>query len=278
MKRARVVLFAGLALVSGGAGSAWAAGNDGATCVAAFEDAQRLRSNQRLLAAREALVACARASCPKVIADRCQKWKDAVEATIPTIKLVVVDEGGRPATGSRVWIDERAVVVPDDGVITLDPGPHGARAERPRAKPAESRFELKAGDKERVVTLRLERDGSVDPAASASAAGSERPPAAEGIPPASYALGGVSFVALGVFAYLGLSARHDERTLAATCAPACKPDDVSALRSKYIGADVALGVGVVSLGIAAWLAFSASPDAAVSVGVGPTGAIVRGTF
>lgn len=256
-----------------------AAGNDGATCISAFEDAQRARTSQRLLAAREALVVCSRATCPKVVANQCQKWRDAVEAAVPTIKLTVLDARGNAATSAKIAIDDRPMIVPDDGVITLDPGPHGVRATLARSKPAEARFELKPGEKGRAVTLRLEPDGSPDPAASAGAATSATPPppaSEDGVPTAAYVLGGVGVVSLGVFAYLGLTARHDERTLASTCSPACAPDDVSSLRTKYIAADVALGVSALSLGIATWLVLSS--DAPVSVGVGPTGAIVRGRF
>ena len=255
-----------------------AAGNDGATCISAFEDAQRARTTQRLLAAREALVVCSRATCPKVVANQCQKWRDAVEAAVPTIKLSIVDAAGQPASGAKVAIDDRPTVVPDDGVITLDPGPHGVRATLARSKPAEARFELKPGEKGRPVALRLEADGSPASAATTSATASSTAPTGDrSIPTASYVLGGVGIVAIGVFAYLGLSARRDERTLSSTCAPACSPDDVSSLRTKYVEADVALGVGVLSLGIATWLALSSS-DAPVSVGVGPTGAVVRGRF
>ena len=252
------------------------AADEGAVCVSAFEDAQRFRSNQRLLAAREALSVCARPVCPKVVADRCQKWEKAVEAALPSVALSIVDESGRPVAGGRVTIDDRVTMVPDDGVVTLDPGPHGARAEKPRKKPGEARFELKPGEKRRAVTLRLEPDGSVDPVASASAT-PRPPPTSKGINAAPYLLGGIGVVGIGVFAYLGLKGRSDEDRLSSTCSPRCSPEDVSSVRTTYIGADIALGLGVVSLGIATWLALSTKDDT-VGVGVGPSSAVFRGRF
>jgi hypothetical protein len=54
-------------------------------------------------------------------------------------------------------------------------------------------------------------------------------------------------VTLGV---LGKSQRDDLRD---SCAPSCPEDDVGSVRTKLILADVSLGVGVVSLGVATYL-------------------------
>jgi hypothetical protein len=54
---------------------------------------------------------------------------------------------------------------------------------------------------------------------------------------------------------LGLGARGDADRLRTTCAPACDPGDVDAVRAKQIGANVALGVGVLAAGAAAVLVF-----------------------
>ena len=273
MKRATLVAALAVVACFVGADGASAAGNEGATCIAAFEDAQRLRTSQRLLAAREALSVCSRATCPKVVAERCQKWKDAVEAAVPTAKLSIVDAAGKPLAGARVTIDDGQVVVPDDGVVTLDPGPHGARAEKAGFRVGEARFELKPGDKDRPVTLRL---ASVAPIASASASAAP-PPEPRAIPTAAYVVGGVGVVAVGAFVVLGLSGKHDENHLASTCSPACSPDDVSSVRTKYVVADVALGVGVAALGVATWLILS-NKDETVGLSVGPRGLSLRTKF
>jgi hypothetical protein len=218
---------------------------------------------------------CARATCPKVVSERCQKWKDAVEAAVPTIKLTLVDGKGGPIGGARVLVDDAAVVVPDDGVVTLDPGPHGVRAEKSGFRPGEARFELKPGDKDRPVTLRLELAAAPSASASASASVAVAPPSS--IPTAAYVVGGIGVVAVGAFVVLGLSGKHTENNLASTCAPSCSPDDVSSVRTRYIAADVALGVGVAALGVATWLALTTKDDS-VGLSVSPRGAVLRARF
>jgi hypothetical protein len=260
-----------------------AGSGDNEACVSSFEDAQRFRSAQKLRAAREALSTCSRSVCPKPIAERCKRWKDAVESAMPSIALHVVDSKGAALSGVNVTIDGASVTIPDDGVLALDPGPHGARGELSGYKAAESRFELGPGEKSRDVTLRLEATPQTAPSASASSGPTDEAP--HSIPTISYVLGGVGLVGLGVFAYLGASGKSRESDLETACSPHCSPDDVSALRSKYIGADIALGFGVVSLGVATWLALRgdsapdpASPSASTSLVMGPRGVGLRGQF
>src|SRR6185436_17967309 len=83
---------------------------------------------------------------------------------------------------------------------------------------------------------------------------SDAEPARGGLPVASYVLGGVGVAALGVFAYLGLRAKRDSDAMRDGCAPACAHDDVTALKTKLVAADVALGVGALGLGAATFFA------------------------
>jgi hypothetical protein len=52
---------------------------------------------------------------------------------------------------------------------------------------------------------------------------------------------------------------------------------VSSVRTKYIVADVALGVGVAALGVATWLVLS-NKDETVAFSVGPRGLSLRTKF
>jgi hypothetical protein len=63
--------------------------------------------------------------------------------------------------------------------------------------------------------------------------------------------------ALGVFGTFGVLGLTDANRLRATCVPACQSSDVDAVHTKLVVADVALGVGVVSLAVATWLGLSA---------------------
>jgi hypothetical protein len=67
-------------------------------------------------------------------------------------------------------------------------------------------------------------------------------------------LGGIGLAALGAFGYFGVTGMNDASTLRATCAPACTDAQIQSVRWKLVAADSGLGVGVVSLVAAVWIA------------------------
>jgi len=83
----------------------------------------------------------------------------------------------------------------------------------------------------------------------------------------TFVAAGVGVLALSSFAYFGLKASSDTSTLRETCAPHCNEQDVDAVRTKLVVANVSLGVSIVALGLAGalWLTEgSSSPRAASS--------------
>jgi hypothetical protein len=59
--------------------------------------------------------------------------------------------------------------------------------------------------------------------------------------------------ALGSFAFFALTGKSDENDLRDSCSPNCPESDVDSVRTKYLVADISLGVGIASLGAATWL-------------------------
>jgi hypothetical protein len=104
------------------------------------------------------------------------------------------------------------------------------------------------------------------PTSPSASIGVDKPTEASksGLPAATYVLGGIGMAALGVFAYVGARAKHDSSSLHATCAPGCPHDEVTALETKLVVADVALGVGVVSAAAAVFFALRGSRSSAVT--------------
>jgi hypothetical protein len=87
---------------------------------------------------------------------------------------------------------------------------------------------------------------------------------------------GAGVVAIGAFAYLGLTGLSDYHALQSGCGPnrTCKQSDVDAVRTKLWVAD-GLGVaGVAALGVAGWLWVSSK--SAVHAGVTPIPGGARG--
>jgi hypothetical protein len=64
---------------------------------------------------------------------------------------------------------------------------------------------------------------------------------------------GLSAVALGTSAYLGLTGRQELSDLRSSCAPSCTDAQVGPVRTRLTASDVALGVGLVGAALAVYL-------------------------
>jgi hypothetical protein len=84
------------------------------------------------------------------------------------------------------------------------------------------------------------------------------------VPPLVFVFGALGVVALGSFAYFGVRALNDASNLRETCAPVCEHSDVRNVKTENVISGVSLGVGLVSLGLAAWILVSHSSKRAPS--------------
>lgn len=221
-------------------------------CVASAEKGQSARRENQLLEAREQFISCARDACPKMIRADCARWFDDVEARIPAASVRVRTEDGRDLP-AKLEIDGKAASSYEPGrAMPMDPGKHTFRAEAEGFEPASEDIVLAEGEKARVVTL-VVRSKEKKEAAGDAPKEEER----AGPPVLVYPLAGLGAAALGSFAFFGLSGHADAEDLRGGCGrtASCAESDVDAARTKYIVADVSLGVGIVALGAAAvlWL-------------------------
>jgi hypothetical protein len=113
-------------------------------------------------------------------------------------------------------------------------------------------------------------------AASSSAAATRDTP----IPTAGYWLGGLGLAGVTTFAVLATSGYASERHLRRTCQSACDAGQVDAVRTRYLVADVALGVGVASLAaaVALWVWTPSEPWASSRLSLSPRGVAFEGEF
>ena len=81
----------------------------------------------------------------------------------------------------------------------------------------------------------------------------------------SYVLGGVSAAAAASFAYFAISGLSQLNQLE-QCKPNCSRSDVRDVRTKYLLADVSLGVSAVALAAAGYFLWRASPEQPVVSG------------
>jgi hypothetical protein len=224
-------------------------------CLDAHADAQLLRRNGKIRAARERLLACSAASCPILVSRDCTGWLKELDAEQPTVILAAHDEAGRDVGAVSVTLDGELLTTKLDGrPIEVDPGEHVFRGEFSNRKVVQEPVIIRAKDKGRLVRIDLPASAPRVPPTS------DAPPAR--VPLSAFVLGGVGAVALGSFAYFAASGRSTESDLASTCRRNCSAEEMDGLRRSYLAADISLGVAIVALGAATWIALNARRDPA----------------
>jgi hypothetical protein len=215
-------------------------------CIAAHVEAQRLRRDSKLRAAKAALVRCSDPTCPHVIADECTQLFDDTAKAIPTLVFSAQDADGHDVADARVTEADAVVMARLDGKeIEVDPGEHHYVFERVGAAPVVRTIVVKEGERLRRVTVKL-GDG-------ASPEGS----ATRELGPAFWIVGTVGLVGVTTFGALATAGLLEKNGLDDEgCAPRCDRGDVDRVRGLFLGADIALGVGLAGLGIAPILYFT----------------------
>jgi len=225
-------------------------------CVAASESAQKLRTQKKLRAARKELITCAQEACPAIVKKDCLTWVAEVEESLPTVVISAKDASGNELTDVRVSVDGEQLADKLDGTaIAVDPGMHTFRYETAGAAPVESKVLVHEAERNRTLTVTIGNKPAPPPSPPSPVAPQPQPPVDTGersssIPTGAWVFGAVSLVSFAGFAYFGLSGRADKQKLIEECAPYCNKDDEQPARTKFILADVSLGVGIVSLGVA----------------------------
>jgi hypothetical protein len=216
-----------------------------AECVSHLDRAQSLQTARKLRGARASFVACSAAVCPELVREDCSRSLVALDATMPTV-VFSARADGHDVTDARVLLDGEAVSSALDGhAVALDPGAHVARFERAGGGVVELKLVAREGEKNRAVAASF-----MDMNAA------EKPRQESGrVPVLPIILGGTGLLALGGSFYVRLNADADAADLRRSCAPSCDQSSRDALSDKLVVANVALGVGIGALALAAatWL-------------------------
>ncbi len=209
-----------------------------------------------------------------------------MEQSLPSVVVSARDASGREVSDLHVLVDGIPLATAPSGRATpIDPGAHTFRYESSQGPSTEERVTIREGEKNRAVSVIL--GAAPGPAAAPPPSSPSSSAAARPIPTLAWVLGGVGVAGLAVLAGVGASSLGDESALRETCAPRCAEDDVAAIRVKHTIADIGLGVGVASLGVATWLIFTrpvvpaaTKPSASRALELTITGsaATLRGTF
>jgi hypothetical protein len=256
--RALLLPLALLSSLLGASPSLGGPADDKKACLASYERSQELRRQGGLKAAKDQFALCARPSCPKALSGDCTKWLEEVNNTIPTVVVEGRDTSGGETVSVKVSVDGQVVAERLDGrSIEVDPGMHTFRYEY-GGKTLEEKLVIREGERNRKVTANFapastkpEPDkgptkAAERPAATAAPIRYERP-----VRPITYAAGGFALAGFAGFAFFGLQGKSKASDLKGSCAPNCTDDQVKPLKTSYLIGDIFLGVGVVSVGVAA---------------------------
>ncbi len=264
---------------------------DKRACAEAFETAQLLKSVGKLDEALTQAAICAAPSCPKTTTVPCGAWRTEWDALLAELTFEVTDEQGTLTQDATLVVDAKPPFSAVPKTLRLGPGPHALRFSRAGQPDQTAAVVLGERQRETVrVSFPRATPASVVPAPAAPtrpAAGPAR------VPLATWVFGGIGVAGVATFAGFALAGRADQRALEDTCAPRCSPSQASSAKTKYLVADIGLGVGVLSIVAASYFALrapsapatptatsSSRPTFVVSPmasGIGP-GAMLTGTF
>jgi len=219
-----------------------------AECISHLDRAQSLQTARKLREARTSYLACSAAACPEVLREDCSRSLVELDGAIPTV-VFSARADGHDVTDARVLLDGEAVSSALDGhAVALDPGTHVVRFERTGGGGSEMRIVAREGEKNRAVSATF--------MTSTPAPAPEAPKVESGrFPLLPVILGGTGLLALGGSFYVRLNADSDADHLRNSCAPSCDQSSRDALSDKLVVANVALGVGIgaIALAAATWL-------------------------
>lgn len=201
-----------------------------AKCIQANTDAQSLRREGKLSAAREQLRMCSESKCPSLVSADCVKRLDELENAQPTVLFDVVDASGHEVNEVTVTVDGHKLLDRLGGsAVAVDLGEHTVTFSAEGRPAVTQRLTFREGEKARHVRVTLgDVPGSAAAVAPAAAPASQEPaaseaPAGEPSPAAAesdsgrtqrtvgYIVGGVGLAGLaagGVFGFLTISAKN----------------------------------------------------------------------
>ena len=220
-----------------------------AACARAYESAQLARRDEHLLDARRELRVCGGETCPALVRQDCVEWLGQTEAGIPTVVLEARTDAGAVFDVAASIDGIRVTTALDGRPIEVDPGLHRVTFERAGLPSVEQRVILREGEKNRLLVAtwtapkRLPVSSLPIPERAERFERAERP-----VPLGVYVAGGIAMLGFVDFAIAGALGDSLRNQLAASqCAPLCSRDETDALRTRYLVADIGLGIGAAEL-------------------------------
>jgi hypothetical protein len=261
-------------------------------CVEANENAQALRQDGKLRAARTQLAICLAQSCPGPVRDDCAERMSEVERAAPTIVFAVKGGTGDTLHAVQVTMDGAPLADHLDGsALVVDPGEHVFTLAADGYTAVSKRLVIREGMKARkeVVTLKSARPSPEAPPVPVASPAKPVPPrsnsSGSGQRTLAYVLGGAGIVSGVVGTYFGFRAKstYDQAVSVSNCPTGLSSCTQAALNGNNRAHGEALvstvafvvGGGLVASGVVLFV--STSSDAAIRVqpSVGTSAAGIR---
>jgi hypothetical protein len=241
-------------------------------CLQASDEGQNLRDQGKLNAARARFLTCSGDACPQIVRADCAGWLADVDRRLPSVVLSAEDPAGHDTAEVKVTMDGAPLADRLEArAVPVDPGEHRFHFDRAGSPAVEETVILREGEQRRAVVVRFHAIGEAPPGLHARGTAPSR-----GVVGAAVALGGVTLVGGGLFAYFASTAESDANHLRGTCA-GCPPGAVSAVRTREIVANVSLGVGIAAVvtGVGVLVFGPREVPGTASVAMVPGGGVLR---
>ena len=255
MRRAEIILSIAVASVTSPSRAGAATTKE---CISAFDEGQQARREGALRRAREALLVCSQQECPSIVRADCADVLRQVDAAQPTLVLKAADRRGADLADVVVELGEQRLATTLDGrAIPVDPGTLSLVFRRPPWEPVTVQIVIGEGEKGRIV------QATMGPAPAPRAAGRPEAVIAEGrglagyLVPVTLAVAGAGALTFAGLTRLSLGNEADD--LRASCAPECSRADRDRMSGDLVLTNVALGIGLGSLALAAATWFLLGP-------------------
>jgi hypothetical protein len=234
------------------------------SCLSAHENAQRSRRDGHFIEARQQLLLCAQAECPRVVRNDCTGWADEVEASTPSLVFAVKSSRGGDLSHVRVSANGKVIAEQLDGrAIAVDPGVYELRFEADGHEPLSETISVREAEKSRFVRVALQAEPPTLVA--------PQPSEPERVWPVSaIVLGGVAVAAGASALGLGLWGKREYDRLHDRCGRSCDDSEVATGKRAYIAADVMAGVAAASAIGALWIFIHDNRERAPVVSALPT--------
>lgn len=220
---------------------------DRAVCADSYRNAQMHRQKGALRRARESLLLCMSDRCPSVLQPDCMRWLTEVEAAMPTVTFAAKGVDGKDVTDVRVTLDGQPLRDLLDGkALSIDPGTHSLRFEHGAEAPVDQSLVIREGEKARVIGVSWAKV----PARDEGAAERTSVRASSGPPASAWVFGSIGVASLATFGVLAVHGMGRRRDLQKECFGSCEQSKIDSVKTELTIADVALGAGILSVGIA----------------------------